>query len=102
MAEKPLTREQYLKELPEIVKNMDGFRQGSNKSLPVDIHLGDMLQEKYGITQEDYFKAVGFNPKVDTMENIYSMPNPELRWLVPEIVREAIWVCERLRSIPTS
>ena len=79
MAEKTLTREQYLKELPEIVKNMDGFRQGSNKSLPVDIHLGDMLQEKYGITQEDYFKAVGFNPKVDTMENIYSMPNPELR-----------------------
>ena len=50
MAEKTLTREQYLKELPEIVKNMDGFRQGSNKSLPVDIHLGDMLQEKYGLT----------------------------------------------------
>mgnify|MGYP007014027590 CR=1 FL=1 len=71
MAEKTLTREQYLKELPEIVKNMDGFRQGSNKSLPVDIHLGDMLQEKYGLTQEDYFKAIGFNPKVDTMENIY-------------------------------
>ena len=92
MAEKTLTREQYLKELPEIVKNMDGFRQGSNKSLPVDIHLGDMIQEKYGITQEDYFKAVGFNPKVDTMENIYSMPNPELRWLVPEIVREAIYL----------
>lgn len=92
MAEKTLTREQYLKELPEIVKNMDGFRQGSNKSLPVDIHLGDMLQEKYGLTQEDYFKAIGFNPKVDTMENIYSMPNPELRWLVPEIVREAIYL----------
>lgn len=92
MAEKTFTRDQYLKELPEIVKNMDGFRQGSNKSLPVDIHLGDMLQEKYGITQEDYFKAVGFNPKVDTMENIYSMPNPELRWLVPEIVREAIYL----------
>ena len=92
MAEKTFNRDQYLKELPEIVKNMDGFRQGSNKSLPVDIHLGDMLQEKYGITQEDYFKAVGFNPKVDTMENIYSMPNPELRWLVPEIVREAIYL----------
>ncbi len=43
MAEKTFTRDQYLKELPEIVKNMDGFRQGSNKSLPVDIHLGDML-----------------------------------------------------------
>ena len=25
MAEKTLTREQYLKELPEIVKNMDGW-----------------------------------------------------------------------------
>lgn len=104
MAEKTFTRDQYLKELPEIVKNMDGFRQGSNKSLPVDIHLGDMLQEKYGITQEDYFKAVGFNPKVDTMENIYSMPNPELRWPrsgdCPS--RQSIWECEKHHSIPTS
>lgn len=87
-----LTKEQLLKELPEIVKNMDGFRQGSSKSLPVDIHLEDMVKEKYGITQEEYFKGIGFNPKVDTMENIYSMPNPELRWLVPEIVREAIFL----------
>lgn len=92
MAEKKYTREEYLKELPDIVKNMDGFRQGTNKNLPVDIHLSDMLQEKYGITQDDYFKALGFNPRVDTMENIYSMPNPELRWLVPEVVREAIYL----------
>lgn len=92
MAEKKYTREEYLKELPDIVKNMDGFRQGTNKNLPVDIHLSDMLQEKYGITQDDYFKALRFNPRVDTMENIYSMPNPELRWLVPEVVREAIYL----------
>lgn len=92
MAEKKYTREEYLKELPDIVKNMDGFRQGTNKNLPVDIHLSDMLQEKYGITQDDYFKALGFNPRVDTMENIYSLPNPELRWLVPEVVREAIYL----------
>lgn len=92
MSEKVLTRESLLKELPEIVKNMDSFRQGANKSLPVDLHLSDMIQDKYGLSQEDYFEKLGMNTKVATMENIYSMPDPALRWLVPEIIREAIYL----------
>ena len=83
-------RTELLHELPEIVKSMDSFRQGRNTNLPVDIHLSDMIQEKYGLSKDEYFKALNFNPKVDTMENIYSMPDQTMRWLVPEVIREAI------------
>ena len=30
------------------------------------------------------------NPKVDTMQNIFDMPNQDIRWIVPEIIRAAI------------
>lgn len=89
---KVLTKQEYLRELPDIVKSMDTYRTGSNSSLPVDIHLSDILENKYGITIQEYYKNLGVNPNVDTMSNIYSMPDTELRWLVPEIIREAIYL----------
>lgn len=83
---------QLLSELPQAVQQLDAFRagNGSDNQRPVDISFSEFVQEKYAISQEDYLKQVGINTKVTTMENIFTMPNQNIRWLVPEIIRSAV------------
>lgn len=87
---KNLTSTQLLSELPQSIQQLDAFRAGSNDQRPVDISFSEYVQEKYGITSDDYMKKVGVNSKIDTMQNLFTMPNQNIRWLVPEIIRTAV------------
>lgn len=80
----------FIRELPQSVQQMDAFRAGSNNHRPVDISLSEFVQGRYGISLEDYYEKIGINTKIDTMQNLFSMPDQSIRWLVPEIIREAI------------
>ena len=81
---------ELLKELPQAVQQLDAFRSGNNNQRPVDISFSEFIQEKYGLSQADYMKTLGIKSNVHTMENIFTMPNQNIRWLVPEIIREAV------------
>lgn len=81
---------ELLKELPQAVQQLDAFRSGSNNQRPVDISFSEFIQEKYALSQADYMKTLGIKPNVHTMENLFTMPNQNIRWLVPEIIRDAI------------
>lgn len=87
-----LTKTQLLNELPQAVQQLDAFRSGSgtDNQRPVDISFSEFVQEKYALSQDDYMKQLGINTKVDTMQNLFSMPNQSIRWLVPEIIRSAV------------
>lgn len=87
---KKMKSEEFLKELPEAVKSMDAARSGDAKTLPSEISLTEYVETRYGLTKEDYFKRIGINTKSNSMSLIFSMPNTDYRWLVPEIIREAI------------
>lgn len=80
----------FAKDMPTAVQQLEAARQGSNGKLPVDIAFGDFLQEKYGMAKDDFLQRLGISTKVDTMNNIYNMPNTDYRWVVPEIIRDAI------------
>lgn len=80
----------FIKEMPSLVQNMDALRSGTQTNKPVDITLAEVVEGKWGITQDTLFEKMGINPKIDTMQNIYSMPDQSIRWIVPEIIREAI------------
>lgn len=80
----------FIKEFPEMVHSLEAYRAGSNTRKPVDISLEELVKEKWGISQSELFNKVGINPKVDTMQNLFNFPDPSIRWLVPEIIREAI------------
>lgn len=77
-------------QLKEVVMTMDSYRSGNNNTRPVDITLEDMAQEKWGISQADLMDKLNINPQLTTMENIFSMPDQSIRWIVPEIIRAAI------------
>lgn len=85
-----LKKEDFIKELPQMVSQLDAFRQGAQSKKPVEVTLGELATGKWGITEDELFEKVGINPKIDTMENIFTMPQQDVRWIVPEIIRSAI------------
>lgn len=87
---KEATKEALIQSLQDMVRNMDSVRKGSEKRLPVEINLTEMVDAQYGLSREAFFEKLEFNPNVTTMENLFTMPNQGIRWLVPEIIREAI------------
>jgi hypothetical protein len=84
------TQQDFRNELPGVVKSLDMYRAGNKDIKPVDISLEEVVKEKYGISRENFFEKLGINSKLDTMQNIYSMPDQSIRWIVPEIIREAV------------
>ena len=92
MAENKKTITEYYRELPGMIQQLDAFRAGSNNRPCVDISLAELVQETYGLSMDAYYKELGVNPNMDTMSNIYSMPDTSIRWLVPEVIREAIYL----------
>ena len=90
MAENKKTAVELLRELPSNVQQLDGFRAGTNNHKPADISFEEFIQEKYGLSQEEYLKQLKIDVKSTTMQNIFTMPDQSYRWLVPEIIRSAI------------
>lgn len=88
--EKKIKRENLLRELPDLGKNLDAVRKGSNTEFAADIDMAEVVQEKYGITMESYMDTLGINTKKDTLNNLFTMPDQSVRWVVPEIIRSAI------------
>lgn len=85
-----LKAQDFIKEMPALVHNMESLRSGTQTNRPVDISLSEVVEGKWGITKETLYEKIGINPKIDTMHNIFSMPDQSIRWIVPEIIREAI------------
>lgn len=80
----------FAKELPSIVMGLEAARSGNDKRKPIEITFGEFVKNKWGLSQDGLFEKLGVNPKVDTMQNVYNMPDQNIRWIVPEIIRAAI------------
>lgn len=80
----------FIKELPQMVQQLDAIRAGGQKHKPVDISFAELVKEKWGISLDTLYDKMGVNPSLTTMQNIYTMPDQSIRWIVPEIIREAI------------
>lgn len=90
MPETKVTKTEMLKELQSNIQQLDGFRAGTNTHKPVDISFAEFIQEKYGLSSDAYYKELGLDLKATTMQNIFTMPDQSIRWIVPEIIRSAI------------
>lgn len=80
----------FTKEFEEMVNYLDLSRKGSSDMLPVDVSFSDMVSLKWGISMDELMERIGIDTKVTTMQNIFSMPDQSVRWVVPEIIRAAI------------
>lgn len=80
----------FTKEFSEMVHTLEAYRSGNVNTKPVEVSFNELVTGKWGLTKEALFEKIGVNTKVDTMQNIFSMPDQSIRWIVPEIIREAI------------
>lgn len=87
---KKLKSADFAKDLPSAVMGLEAARQGTNDQLPVDISLSEFVKGKYGLDKDDFLNRLGISMKVTTMNNVFSMPGTDYRWVVPEIIRDAI------------
>lgn len=91
MAEtKTMAAKDYAAELKSIVKLLDSQRAGGANETSVDLSLAEVVQERYGLSYDEYLDKMGIDTKRDTMQNIFTMPEQGYVWLVPEIIRSAI------------
>lgn len=72
----------------EAVKKCEALRRDTK--VPLDISLSEYFKDTQGTTMDTVYNDLGVNPTVDTIQNIINMPDNSMRWLIPEIYRDAI------------
>ena len=71
-----------------LVMNCESLRKNADN--PVDITFETFLKKKNNVSLSDLFEDIGIDPSIDTIENIFTLPDESVRWLVPELFREAL------------
>lgn len=88
MDAKSLAKSQYGKSIKESVFAINSLRKDAKN--PLDVSLAEFVQSKWGISMETFYSDLGLNTQQDTISNLFTMPDESVRWLVPEIIREAL------------
>lgn len=79
----------YRKDVEGMARLAEQLRTDANA--PQDISLGDVFSTKHeGLKLEDLYTDLGIDPSVDTIQNLYTMPDNAPRWIVAEAIRDAI------------
>lgn len=81
-------RKEYLDNLQASVRQVEALRR--HKENPQDISFAQYVKSRYQTSMESFLSEIGVNPAVDTIANLFSLPEEGYDWLVPEIVRDAL------------
>jgi len=84
-------KSKFVGKIQETVRMADGFR--SDKDNPVDASFIETAREQFeddDMTMDSFLADIGIDPSVDTIENIYTVGQADVSWIIPEIFREAI------------
>lgn len=83
-----LKKSKYLAGLEGAVRACEAIRRDTEN--PQDITLAEYFQANNQLSMQDLYKDLGLNPCSDTIANIVNLPDTALRWLLPEIFRDAL------------
>ena len=87
-----------LSEMKAKVQLWDSLRQGEPDRAAIDLTLGEFVQEQWGFSPDDngapdsFYQALGIKTGQHTIEKLFNMTDPDdgFRWIIPEVIREAI------------
>ena len=83
-----LAKSNYKADLEMLNKTLDSMRKDENN--PVDISLAELVHKRYGVSMDSFYADLGINPGQDTIQNIFNLPDNSVRFLIPEIIRDAL------------
>lgn len=81
-------RSEYKNEIKNAVRACEALR--ANPDGGVEVTFSQFIQKTWGISMSALFEDLGVQPGVDTISNLVSLPDESVRWLIPEIIREAL------------
>jgi len=81
-------KSQYKGKIEEMVKKSIALR--TDKENPTDVSLSVMVKEKFNTTVEGLLHDLGIDPNFTTIQNMVNLPDLDVRWIIPEIIREAL------------
>lgn len=56
-----------------------------------DISFAEVVQDKFNITLDSFYRDLGIDPRVDSINNLFTTGDTDdLRWLVPELFRDTM------------
>lgn len=90
-------KSQFKGEVMGMVKAAEAIR--SHKENPKDISFPDIIKEKFQVTQEEFFADLGIDPHTDSIQNLVTLPELDVRWIIPEVFREALTLGYRAAPI---
>lgn len=84
-------------ELKDLVKFAENIRV--DKTRPIDVSLADVVESKYQVSLEKFYDHLGIDLGADTLENLLTVSDVDVRWIIPEVIREAITEGYRMAPI---
>jgi len=89
MLQKKYEKSQFHGQIKTISHAMDAMRVDTNR--PTDVSLADYLKANHdGMSLDKFYDEIGVDPNFDTINNFFMSPDSDVRWLVPEIYRDAV------------
>lgn len=83
-------KSQFKGKIEQAVRQLSALR--SDPENPVDASFGEFIQEKFNISLDNFFADLGIDPTFTTISNIVALPDLDVRWIIPELIREAIYL----------
>lgn len=88
-----LENSKYAGEMAELYNTASALRGDSE--CPMDVSMFDVLAQKHSLDAksnpcETLMEDLGINPATDTISNIVTVSDVNVRWIIPEIFRDAI------------
>ena len=90
-------KSQFKGQIQGTVKAAEAIR--SHNDAPKDVSFGDVLKAKHQISLESFLAEVGVDPAVDTISNLITVPEVDVRWIIPEVFRTALLLGYRAAPI---
>lgn len=81
-------KSKYKSSVEEVVRACQALRQDQEN--PVDISFAEFVQGRWGVSMEGFYDDLGLNASIDTIKNIFTLPDVSVRWLIPELFRDAL------------
>lgn len=86
----------YKGKVENLVKTADQLR--GDKNQPTDVSFAEIVKEKFNVTTDEFLAELGIDPNIDTISNILTVSDMDVKWIIPEIIRDAIYL--GLRDAP--
>jgi len=88
---------QFKGQIQDAVKAAEAIR--SHKDNPRDVSFEEVLQEKHQVSMEQFLTDLGIDPRTDSIQNLVTVPEMDVRWIIPEIFRTALLLGYRATPI---